>query len=269
VFHGGKWHLFYSARDKTDYSIGYVSGERLADLADAKRTQLTQLHSAQAKYAAAPQVFYFRPRQKWYLIFQTTDAHYQPVYSTTARLNDPASWTEPQVLAAKTESAKWIDFWVICDETTAYLFLTRDHKEVVVMSTPIAMFPSGFSSPRVVFAPVHEAVHVYRQAKEYVMLYEQQGSDGLRHFGLARSTRLDGGWQVSEERFAGSERLMASADRWTDEVSHGELLRSGFDERLEIPRSRWEFLIQGMPRASHTGRYPLLPWKLGLITLDR
>ncbi|MDZ4802424.1 MAG: non-reducing end alpha-L-arabinofuranosidase family hydrolase [Bryobacteraceae bacterium] len=274
VRHAGRWHVFYTARNQTDYTLGYVSAKELTGLGRAERFPLTQLHAKRGKYAAAPQVFYFRPHKKWYLIFQTDDSNYQPVYSSTADISDPASWTAPRPLLEKSERAKWIDFWVICDDRRAYLFLTRDHKDVVAWSTDLDSFPSGFAEPRAVFSPVHEAVHVYREAgggpPRFVMLYEQQEAGGRRRFGLARSGRLDGDWRVAEENFATAARLSGSpGNRWTDEVSHGELLRSGFDERLEIPGKQWKFLIQGMRRDAHFGEYPLLPWKLGLISLGR
>jgi endo-1,4-beta-xylanase len=190
------------------------------------------------------------------------------VYSTTSNIADPGSWAEPRPLVQKTECAKWIDFWVICDQMNAYLFLTRDHKEAVVMTTRLEDFPCGFGSPRAVLAPVHEAVHVYRVqgrgTPEYVMLYEQQEHGDIRYFGLARSTRLGSVWRISDERFASSERLSGEAgQRWTDEVSHCELLRIGFDERLEIPRRRWDFLIQGIAPSCANRRVPAFALEAG------
>ncbi len=51
----------------------------------------------------------------------------------------------------------------------------------------------------------------------------------------------------------------------TDEVSHGELLRAGYDETMDIGQREIEFLIQGMPAGDHKGPYPSLPWSIGLI----
>ena len=55
---------------------------------------------------------------------------------------------------------------------------------------------------------------------------------------------------------------------WTNEVSHGELLRNGVDERLEVDSAHLRFLIQGMRDELHRGEYVNLPWCLGLITTD-
>jgi hypothetical protein len=269
VRYQGAWHLFYTARNRAGYSLGYVRAPKLEQLEGAPRFALTQLHPAKSSYAAAPQVFYFRPQRKWYLVFQTDEANYLPVYSTTASPAVPGSWSAPQPLVEKRESAKWIDFWIVCDDRSAYLFYTRDHREAMVMSTRLEDFPRGFSNPRAVFSPVHEAVHVYSVAGSrpaFAMLFERQSGD-LRRFGLARSTSLAGPWTPAEEDFAGGEQLdyLPGRPRWTEEVSHGELLRQGYDERMEVSADLWEFLIQGLPAGEHRGEYPLLPWRLGLI----
>jgi endo-1,4-beta-xylanase len=57
----------------------------------------------------------------------------------------------------------------------------------------------------------------------------------------------------------------SSTRAWTDEVSHGELLRAGYDERLEVTAHPVQFLIQGLEAAQHQGEYPSLPWRLGLL----
>lgn len=270
VYHGNAWHLFYTARNRTEYTLGYVSSAQLEGLAKAPRRLLGELHAANSKYAAAPQVFYFRPHRKWYLIYQTTDSNYLPVYSTTNRIEDAESWTPAKPLVNKTDKGKWIDFWIICDETTAYLFFTRDQRDVMVMTTSLHDFPSGFANMQTALTRVHEAAHVYSvpgTKPGYIMLFEQQEGQ-LRRFGLAHARSLAGPWAVTQEDFASGRNLTYAAGqaRWTDEVSHGELLRSGYDERLEVPANRRRFLIQGLPRDQHTGDYPLLPWRLGLIT---
>jgi hypothetical protein len=270
VCHEGRWHLFYTARAENGYSIGYVAGDRLDALSSQPRHTLACLQGNASTYAAAPQVFFFAPQKRWYLIFQTNAATYQPVYSTNPDIDRPDAWTPPQPLVQKTDRAKWIDFWVICDETTAHLFYTRNHGAVYVMTTPIDRFPGGFADPAEVFSPVHEAVHVYKVEgrDEYHMVYETREKGDARQFGLARAARLSGPWQKVTDRFAAGDQLefAESATHWTDEVSHGEMLRVGEDQRLEYAPDHARMLIQGMPREKHTGDYPSLPWRLGIIT---
>lgn len=265
--HEGRWHLFYTARGQGRYSLGYAASETLEGLEGAPRRELAQLASGKTPYAAAPQVFYFRPQRKWYLIYQTTDANYQPVFATASRVDRPEEWTRPRALMEKKDAAKWIDFWVICDERFAYLFFTREQRELYSAKTPLARFPEGWDEPRRVFGPLHESAHIYRAAgagKRYAMVYETREGD-LRSYGLAEAESLEGPWIDRDRRFAAGGGLAFTGERWTEEVSHGELLRTGHDERLEADVADIRFLIQGLPAGAHTGPYPELRWRLGLI----
>ena len=68
---------------------------------------------ASAGYHTAPQVFYFAPQNKWYLIFQSG----QPQYSTNSDPTQPQNWTTPTNFFASQPSSvsNWIDFWIISD----------------------------------------------------------------------------------------------------------------------------------------------------------
>ncbi len=266
---GDQWHLFYTARGEDGYSLGYAAAPALEELDASPRHCLVQLGGDRDAYAAAPQVFYFVPDKHWHLVYQTRDSNYQPVYSRTADINDPASWSAPASLVNKDDKAKWIDFWVICDDESAWLFYTRDHEAVWAMECPLARFPRGFASPRRVFAPVHEAVHVYRNTADgrYHMLYETRLRGDIRRFGLATAETLGGPWQDATPGYVTGAMLQFPPDvpRWTDEVSHGEMLRTGHDQRLEYDADESRFLIQGMREEAHTGEYSQLTWRLGII----
>ncbi len=252
VFAQGQWHLFYTARGNGKYSLGYVAAPRLETLQSQPRMQLSAL-SGNASTYAAPQVFFFRPQQRWFLIYQTSASNYQPMFSTTKTIGDPNSWSRPQELVRKQEPSKWIDFWVICDDQDAYLFFTRDHHEVVAMRTSLAAFPQGFHEPRLVFAGVHEAVHIYKETgkPKYTMLFEEREPDLTRRYGRAQADHLLGPWRLTQRTFA--------------IASHGELLRTSSDERLEADLTHPRFLIQALPKGSNLKDYPELPWRLELI----
>jgi hypothetical protein len=189
------WHVFYTACTSDKLGIAYVAAPIFEELDAAPRTLLKQLAGGVDDYAAAPQVFYFAPQETWYLVYQTKDSNYQPVYSATKTIDDPDSWSPPKPLADKFERDKWIDFWVICDKTTACLFYTRNHRDVYVQTTPLDDFPEGFGDPRKAFGPVHEAVHIYEAANrdEFHMLYEVRTDDGFRKFGLATASQEEAG----------------------------------------------------------------------------
>jgi len=55
---------------------------------------------------------------------------------------------------------------------------------------------------------------------------------------------------------------------WTRDISHGELIRDGYDEKMIIDINNLQMLYQGRDPASG-GNYSLLPYRLGLLTLER
>lgn len=269
VRHEDRWHVFYTACGPERLGIGYVSAPTWEELDAAPRFLLEQLSGGVERYAAAPQVFYFAPAETWYLIYQTKDTNYQPVYATTKTIDAPESWTPPKPLAEKFEDAKWIDFWVICDDTTAYLFYTRNHRDVYLQTTALEAFPRGFGNASKVFGPVHEAVHIYSAATrgEYHMLYEVRTDDGYRKFGLATAPRLEGPWRDLAPDYAaiGTCVWPANSHRWTDNISHGEFLRSHYDQRLEYDPLTTKLVIQGRRGSEKDQEYRSLTWSLGLL----
>lgn len=269
VFFEGRWHLFYTARSLTEYTTGYVSARELTGLQSAPRHELKQIRG-KTRYGCAPQVFYYEPQAQWYLIFQNRDANYQPAFSTTTTISKPKTWSSPTPLLTKDTRAKWIDFWIICDESRAYLFYTESHQGVVVRSTSLTAFPGGWSRGTSVFEGVHEAVHVYKvnDRDEFHMIYELNHG-GIRSFGLATAEELAGPWWKRSDHYANSKQLspLDNTTPWTDMVSHGEVIRFGYNERMEYEPKRCRWIIQGIQRRDLKGPYPSLPWKLGVMAL--
>lgn len=265
----GMWHVFYTARGQKQYTLGYTAAPELEGLQTAPRIQLSQLTDTQG-YAAAPQVFFFAPQQQWYLIYQNREANYQPVFSTNRNLQYPQNWSAPQHLLAKDESAKWIDFWIIADDRSVYLFYTRSHQDVYMRSTSLDAFPHGWGQPQHMLEGVHEAVHIYRVTGQsvYHMIYELN-TDGQRSFGLATASSLAGPWTKDGDSYAMASQLVYEGNQttWTEEVSHGEVLRSGYDQLMEYEADDAIWLIQGLRKEQHQGPYPSLPWRLGLIQM--
>jgi hypothetical protein len=276
VNYRGKWRLFYTISRKEPGGIGYVSAERLDLLNTAPRHRLSQFNGQTSdSKGGAPQVFYFEPQKLWYLIYQTKDFNRQPVYSTTPTIDKPQSWSETKNLMPREEpDVKWIDFWIICDDDNAYFFYSRGRKDVYVRWTKIDDFPNGFGPAHLAFSPMPEplteAVHIYKVKgrKQYHMFYETRppGED-IRRYGLATASNLLGPWTRVADDFAIGDKLIfpKQTDRWTDVVSHGEMIRSGYNQKLEYDPADTRFLIQGIRSKQHRDEAQRPGWGMGII----
>jgi hypothetical protein len=169
----------------------------------------------------------------------------------------------------------WLDFWVICDNEKAHLFFTSLNGRMWRAETKLHDFPKGFGDPKVVLrGDVFEASHTYRLKglDKYLTLIEAQGRSGgrgRRYYKAYIADRLDGQWKElaanAEKPFAGSINVRTTDPRWTDSISHGELLRAGFDERLDVNPLNLSFLFQGVRDDQWGQGYGRLHWRLGLL----
>jgi hypothetical protein len=279
VYFGDAWHLFATTADSGGaWSMVYLS---FADWEQARSTKPYYLNdnSVLAGYHAAPQVFFFAPQKKWYLVFQSG----QPQYSTTDDIANPESWTRPiNFFASEPESVKaakgagtWLDFWVICDEAHCYLFFTDDDGEFFRSRTTIEDFPMGFDEPVIAIQGTKEtlfegsATYRVEETNNYLTLIEAFGPAGQRYYRSFVADSLDGEWAPLadswENPFAGTNNVtFASGISWTRDISHGELIRSGFDQNLGISLDGLRFLYQGASRGA--AEYYQLPYRLGLLT---
>jgi len=309
VYYSGKYHLFYTSKasraaaknfrfiSNNRSGTVYVAAETLEGLKHAKRYDL----GAICQYViVAPQVFYFEPHKKWYLVAQTpVDGmpDLMPFYMTNDNIGDVRGWSKPaEIKTCKSHNGFWIDFWVICDAVKAHLFYTDHAGGVFRMECPIGEFPEGFASQReeTVLAErgeneigrwrLHEASHVYyvKQANEYLMLVEgvyrhptrRNYWDSRTRFMFAYvADKLEGPWRRVEDNpndFAGD-----PAHLYYDhgikcpygQVSHFELIRSGYDQRLEIQDYRLTLLFQAFDATGMGPDYDYndLPWELAIM----
>ena len=280
-----RWHLFCTLRKLIGGNgkppgyirIGHIS---FADWREANAAPWRLLEMSSG-YHAAPQVFYFTPRRQWYLIYQLEDAargiSFGPCYSTTKDINDPASWSLPQPLySKKPENLKgWLDFWVICDEEQAHLFFTSLDGRMWRADTKLADFPRHFSQPQVALrGDIFEASHTYRLRgmDKYLTLVEAQGRSGgkgRRYYKAYIADSLTGEWTgiaaTADKPFAGGVNVDSPTSSWTDSFSHGELVRSGYDERFEVDADKLQFLFQGLADEHWSSKYGQLGWRLGLL----
>ena len=138
--------------------------------------------------------------------------------------------------------------------------------------TALADFPRGWSMPQVVLRDdIFEAGHTYRLKGQdrFLTVVEAEGG-GRRYYKAYLADRLAGEWRplaaTRAKAFASAANVHADGTPWAESISHGELLRSGYDEHLEVDPARLRFLFQGVTDAQMRGKkYGEIPWRLGLL----
>jgi len=276
VFYQGKWHLFCTIRSQIrTHQIEYLSFADWKDANSAER-HILKMHNG---YFCAPQVFYFVPHRKWYLICQASDESWQPkyqsAYSTTTDIADPNSWAPLIPLGAKPAEGNKVglDFWVVCDEAKAYLFFTTLDGRMWREETGLENFPTGWSEPALAIqGDIFEASHTYKLKglDRYMTLVEAQGGYGWRYYKAHLADRLDGEWMpladTKDKSFASMANTQSAESHWTDNISHGELLRAGYDQTLEVDPVDMQFLFQGVSEDRQGMPYGEIPWRLGILS---
>lgn len=279
VRYNDRWHIYATtAATNGAWGMVYLSFADWADAASAKPYYLDQNPNLRG-YHCAPQVFYFRPQKKWYLIYQSGP----PQYSTTDDLAKPETWTKPENFFPPNPSnahRNWLDFWIICDDTDAYLFCTGDNGCLYRSRTKLEDFPNGLSEPEVVIQGSVEGVfeggmtYKIKGANAYLTLVEAIGP-GTRYYRAWISDRLDGEWKplpnamTFEQPFAGinNVKFANGVKPWTRDISHGELIRDGYDQTPTIDPNNLQLLFQGRDPAINPS-YSQLPYRLGLLRLN-
>jgi len=261
VYTGGRYHLFYTGvTNRGWWQMGYASAETLDGLAGSSHIFLNTLKE---NYFCAPQVFYFQPHKMWYLIYQ--DGCFGAAYATTKTIDDPDSWKGPVDLGIP--RPKGYDFWIICDKRYAYIYYTPDGntRTIIWRRTRLKNFPSGWGPPAIAISGPFEAVSVYKSLADSMYYLLPENFENPKYYELWAATNPGGPWSKISDKWISRENLVKKGENWINNVSHGEIIRAGINQKLEIKDiNRVDFLVHGAVDIDFSD-FAQIPWDLGII----
>ena len=257
-------HIVYmTTHDQSNWGSAMMMFKDWPDASAAPQTKTS--------FGVAPTLFYFTPKKIWVLAYQWGSHKFS--YRTSTDPTNPSGWGSEQSLydtALPSGGTGPIDQTEICNATRCFLYYAGDNGHIYKSSMQIDSFPGQFpagqdSGIQGTSQNLFEAVQVYavKGSNKYLMIVEAQGS--ARYFRAWTATDLDGPWTLLTDNFAIKSNVTFSTS-WTNDISHGDLVRSNSDETFTVDPCNLQMVFQGRDPSMNPS-YGLLPYRMGLLTL--
>ena len=265
------FHVYATVYDQTvsGWNMVYFN---FSDFTQANAASQFYMQNSPTHGGVAPQLFYFTPKKKWVLVYQ-----WGASFSTSDDPSQPQNWSAKASLLNGGPSSG-IDYSAICDAQNCYLFFAGDNGNLNRSKMPIGQFPSAFNGFETVLTDstnnLFESPRVYSIAgtNAYLLIVEAIGGSG-RYFRSWTATSLDGPWQplaaTEQSPFAGKANVTFDGNAWTNDISHGDIVRYDPAETMPVDPCNLQFVYQGFDKSVQSGNYDLIPYRMALLTLAR
>lgn len=274
VRNAGKFVVYASVFDTVPYNWNMVNFN-FTDWSQANSASQFYMQNSPTQGGIAPQVFYFSRTSQWVLVYQ-----YGATYSTGTDPSNPTTWSARHNLLTNGPSGvSAIDYSVICDGSNGYLFYGADNGKIYQSVMPKSSFPGTFNGYTTILSDtqfnLYESPRIYSVmgTNQYLLIVEAVGASG-RYFRSFTATNLAGPWTLQKgsesDPFAGVVNVsFPDSTNWSNDISHGDIVRYNPNETMPINACNMQFLYQGFDKNAGSPPYGEIPYRPLLATMTQ